>query len=1450
MVLTTLSGAVRGSDSPLNDLLELLKGSVEFDFLFTDDVANTHHDFFPLNQAQNARDAFDLSYDVFTQAPYNFLTPFVTTLPDFNVTINDSTNVGGAGTGGISLDAPNLVSQTECFIRGTSLHELFHTIQYSYNNSKPSVQRWARESTARAMEDKSFTDLDNSIVCNFVPGEVNGYMGNPDQDLFASDNPYKSALFWMYAMEQLGNTAGEPQRGVDFIRRFWERVEDTANNSTDDAIEELRQTVSEFAAGKNTEQNFDDFFRDFGIANYTHNLDATALPNPNRYRYVDETAAGGGVTFNAVSRDMVAVPSSGSSSVTRYGNHYLEADISSNADCIVVGFHGESDETVGWALLGIKSGGRAVTLSKAKGQSFFGALLQPTSDPFVKLAVVVTGLDDSTNFDYDFAIGNVKVQIERPTLTRQALVGPHDAPGSFIARLRVNGIEELTPAGAASIKGLEPSTFEVTVGGDDATVVTGAYVGGDYWLVVQAPVKPADGLFDLQIVSCGVSATSRQSILYGDYIMNQVIVLDKSGSMNAPTGNTKISAARVAGSLFVDAARTGDRLGVVTFNGTNNECNDDSQLLRDLDTVNDANRTAARNAIGGVLTSGWTSIGDGIERAEGRLDVKATTPLDFRYIILLSDGMENEGRFWNSVNTCAGGGSEAAVRPGVLASGTVVHSIAFGPETNQELMQEIASSTTGDYYYVDVSEGLGGSVDQPDGSGAATGISPSLLRLPNRISDVYVSVADRIRGRQRLFSAVGTTVAGKELEKEFPLRENEVADAVFFFNWDDPGAGLAVVLLDGAGNQVTTATHPVEISQNLTHKVYRFLKPISPGQKQWTALITGQKATQVLCGLSGRPISGVRLDLVIGQYLGAGQSPPAPSFLVGQPIQLVGILTDRKGRIRGANVSGEVERPNGQIDEIALVDDGAHDDGAANDGVYGVLYTRTDLGSRGGVPDDQSGKDPGQRGSYVVSLVGTGESNEGEAFTRFANGGFQVVLDTELNPDRDQDGLPDRWEIAHGFDPLKPNGKGDPDGDGLPNDEEYRRGTDPNDPDTDDGGESDGSEVKRGANPLNPRDDSPCRLTSYSLVTRVSDSDREGVRPVPQANVLMWSIPLERCKPLVHVFCAIRAPEKFERVATIRPGDRDYGAFIHKGLTVGLPYYYYLVVEGQDGAISAPSDVLLGIPLDDPLPPEGWVHINCGSPTTDSLDVKVSLDLSSEAVEFILSASTDFSLARWTELSKANVPFGLAKAGPVPGPRFVYCKYRNKSGAESYTYSASIFFDPRGNFDRDRLSNEMDPDDDNDGVSDVDEIQRYCSKPFDADSDGDGLPDGEEVRRGTNPTSSDTDGDGLDDREDPDPLVRTSLQRGGDCNQDGQLNMADGICLLGHLFLGTPNKLPCGGGAVTDQANINLLDLNGSRAVDISDAGYLFGYLFLGSRPPIQGLECRPINGCQNVCKP
>jgi len=73
--------------------------------------------------------------------------------------------------------------------------------------------------------------------------------------------------------------------------------------------------------------------------------------------------------------------------------------------------------------------------------------------------------------------------------------------------------------------------------------------------------------------------------------------------------------------------------------------------------------------------------------------------------------------------------------------------------------------------------------------------------------------------------------------------------------------------------------------------------------------------------------------------------------------------------------------------------------------------------------------------------------------------------------DSDKDGMPDQWELDHGFDPNDASdGLKDPDSDGLFNFEEFKFGTDPQSKDSDGDGIADGGERTSNTSATNPSD--------------------------------------------------------------------------------------------------------------------------------------------------------------------------------------------------------------------------------------------------------------------------------------------------------------------------------------------------------------------------------------------
>ncbi|MDG2492323.1 MAG: BspA family leucine-rich repeat surface protein [Flavobacteriaceae bacterium] len=132
--------------------------------------------------------------------------------------------------------------------------------------------------------------------------------------------------------------------------------------------------------------------------------------------------------------------------------------------------------------------------------------------------------------------------------------------------------------------------------------------------------------------------------------------------------------------------------------------------------------------------------------------------------------------------------------------------------------------------------------------------------------------------------------------------------------------------------------------------------------------------------------------------------------------------------------------------------------------------------------------------------------------------------------------------------------------------------------------------------------------------------------------------------------------------------------------------------------------------------------------------------------------------------------------------------------------------------DGDGIGDNSDTDDDNDGVSDVDETIDGTD-PLNADSDSDGLSDSEETIEGTDPLDSDTDGDGTPDNTDEfplDPLEDTDTDGDGIGDNTDRDDDDDGLSDLEESEIGT-NPL------VSDTDGDGVNDLEDDYPLDPSE---------------------------------
>jgi hypothetical protein len=91
------------------------------------------------------------------------------------------------------------------------------------------------------------------------------------------------------------------------------------------------------------------------------------------------------------------------------------------------------------------------------------------------------------------------------------------------------------------------------------------------------------------------------------------------------------------------------------------------------------------------------------------------------------------------------------------------------------------------------------------------------------------------------------------------------------------------------------------------------------------------------------------------------------------------------------------------------------------------------------------------------------------------------------------------------------------------------------------------------------------------------------------------------------------------------------------------------------------------------------------------------------------------------------------------------------------------------------------------------------------------------------------------------------LQRPGDSNQDGRVNVADAVNFLDRLF-SAEGQAPCRGGSILEGGNRTLHDFDAGGTVNITDAILLLEYVFRRGAPPTLGTSCLPITGCPSAC--
>jgi len=429
-----------------------------------------------------------------------------------------------------------------------------------------------------------------------------------------------------------------------------------------------------------------------------------------------------------------------------------------------------------------------------------------------------------------------------------------------------------------------------------------------YILRVFPPTQPSEGFYDLEI-SISINSVIKDCEVESSAIrystgsnVDVMIVIDRSGSMRG----SKIAAARNSACLFVDLMAFHDMIGVASFSGS-------ASINYPLTEItSDAIRQQAKNRINSISAGGSTSIGAGLRAGYNQL-VSNGNPDHPWSIILLSDGHHNTPPHPNSV------------LPLIQAANIRVFTIGLGSGADANMLSYIAHNSGGgggEYYY-----------------------SPS----ESELNAIYNAISGIVKSESTVLNVEGSVDVGKTVIHDVYI-DSSVSAATFTVSWESGTCDLELKRPDGS---YVDPSDPDVIShiEEATYETFTIDDPIDG---QWIMEITRTHASS----LRYNAIVTAKTNLSLTCYLNKDR------YHCGEPIKIISTLTKAGVPITDAVVSVKIKRPDGTIDYILLSDDGIHDDGDPDDGVYSNSYANTYLS-----------------GSYTLTITAMGIVNS-ENFTR------------------------------------------------------------------------------------------------------------------------------------------------------------------------------------------------------------------------------------------------------------------------------------------------------------------------------------------------------------------------------------------------------------------------------------------------------------------------------------
>ncbi len=1105
--------------------------------------------------------------------------------------------------------------------RGTTYHEVQHYQQYGFNDC---YDDWKSGYDGNAEFIEGYADYGPSTIDN------SGWYNNNSYN--ASASMYKKSYgnrFVIYLSEQISAGLGPNGSPGDAWYRSNGMYEHYIECGIQDDLYVERDIVQ-----ANTPYSYEEFFMNFLAANWGNDW-ADEPTQPELYYYEEDV----GINFAAPTLTADVSLSGGTQSWTgvstpdKWAGRYYQVKPQSGCPYLMLDVDGQSGANLGISLMAANTSAPSLVRSAWVGEDFVRTFAAHGVND--RAVAVVNAFGHNYNYDVVATCVTPQIDILEPRQTNFALVGDPASPIAFLARVRVT-------SGGDPVRGLVESSFSFDAEGDAITVVTGTLQeigGGEYWATLLPPTKPAGTTFvDFEVCLDAICDTETNALLYVAPGNSDIVILhDESGSMSTEDvggEGTRLVNAQKAATVWANLSQDGDRYGVMGFNAKNNPVNcgipsgtGDCELdIREhMARTNITNPTSQiptiEAAINATAALQWTPIGAGLRAAKNALQASPYS-LNPKYIILLSDGEENVNPLYSDPTS--------GIQQEMIDSGVVVHTIGFSGDAPSALLSQIAADTGGIYRYVPASPGdslaqsettltradvtatfVAQGVPEENAVALAQLLAPASTHYPSNLglADVYDYYETAAQGAARIGHGMYVFIADntwREQQVTVDASVNMLRLVSAGRQWDADVDGICEgyhrsveVLEPGAIREwipvsPPTLDYPPPATWDIRNSYYVDVVMVpNPAPGLWKIRT---RYDYIICR-QGEPVptapQALESDFLMNasvqstfQLEGRFLEPYEDNQgLAGEHVPIVVALMQKTGTLAGASVWATIYKPGIGEDYIQLYDDGNHGDGKVNDGIYGRIYPKTTAA-----------------GSYNVTIAAAfvDPSNPAQNLVRGWYGSFYVQGD---DVSQDDDPFPWWWERWYPcMDPdAYNNPQADYDKDGLVNVGEWENGTNPCDPDTDDGGEMDGSEVNGGRDPLYPPDDKVRPIFNFSF------------RPLNAAILIRWSRPLSYTVMLLDI----------EGEDPVDMGQT--GVFTYP-LTNGMPYTVTLRGFTEEGE-GAPTEPQVVTPKEDPDPPSGFIQINGGASQTLSRDVILNVNVSDELLDGLPAPGSAASIA-------------------------------------------------------------------------------------------------------------------------------------------------------------------------------------------------------------------------------